>query len=69
MSLPPPPPRPSPAAPTRRMYKAAGGKRNRGDMRGHADTRLRNTTVGMFRKSCCCEMGWRGYAKRKEFRN
>ena len=36
-------------------------------MRGQAETRLKNTTVGMLRKSCCCEMGWWGYAKRKEF--
>eukprot|EP00959_Pyramimonas_sp_CCMP1952_P470642 9497045-Pyramimonas_sp.AAC.1 len=36
-------------------------------MRGQADTRLKNTTVGMLRKRCCCEMGWWGYAKRKEF--
>jgi hypothetical protein len=36
-------------------------------MRGQADTRLKNTTVGMLRKSCCFEMGWWGYAKRKEF--
>ena len=50
------------------MYKEAGGRRNRGDMRGQADTRLKNTTVGMLRKSCCCEMGWWGYAKRKELR-
>eukprot|EP00959_Pyramimonas_sp_CCMP1952_P067523 1409379-Pyramimonas_sp.AAC.1 len=36
-------------------------------MRSTADTRLKNTTVGMLRESCCCEMGWWGYAKRKEF--
>eukprot|EP00959_Pyramimonas_sp_CCMP1952_P463938 9485753-Pyramimonas_sp.AAC.1 len=48
------------------MYKEAGGRRNRGDMQGQADTRLKNTTVGMLRGSCCCEMGWWGYAKRKE---
>eukprot|EP00959_Pyramimonas_sp_CCMP1952_P348904 7310123-Pyramimonas_sp.AAC.2 len=36
-------------------------------MRGQADTRLKNTTVGMLRKRCCCEMGWWGYAKRREF--
>eukprot|EP00959_Pyramimonas_sp_CCMP1952_P160538 3357361-Pyramimonas_sp.AAC.1 len=35
-------------------------------MRGQADTRLKNTTVGMLRERCCCEMGWWGYAKRKE---
>eukprot|EP00959_Pyramimonas_sp_CCMP1952_P300331 6281998-Pyramimonas_sp.AAC.1 len=50
------------------MYKEAGGSRNRGHMRGQADTRLKNTTVGMLRKSCCCEMGWWGHAKRKEFK-
>eukprot|EP00959_Pyramimonas_sp_CCMP1952_P043824 915682-Pyramimonas_sp.AAC.1 len=35
-------------------------------MRGQADTRLKNTTIGMLRKSCCCELGWWGYAKRKK---
>eukprot|EP00959_Pyramimonas_sp_CCMP1952_P033153 695306-Pyramimonas_sp.AAC.1 len=35
-------------------------------MRGQTDTRLKNTTVGMLRESCCSEMGWWGYAKRKE---
>eukprot|EP00959_Pyramimonas_sp_CCMP1952_P179698 3757484-Pyramimonas_sp.AAC.1 len=49
------------------MCKGAGGRRNRGDMRGQADTRLKTTTVGMLRQSCCCEMGWWGCAKRKEF--
>eukprot|EP00959_Pyramimonas_sp_CCMP1952_P468458 9493289-Pyramimonas_sp.AAC.1 len=49
------------------MYKAAGRRRNREDMRGQAETRLKNTTVGMLRKSCCFEMGWWGYAKREEF--
>eukprot|EP00959_Pyramimonas_sp_CCMP1952_P135674 2838554-Pyramimonas_sp.AAC.1 len=49
------------------MCKEAGGRRDRGDMRGQADTRPKNTTVGMLRESCCCEMGWRGCAKRKEF--
>eukprot|EP00959_Pyramimonas_sp_CCMP1952_P103031 2154942-Pyramimonas_sp.AAC.1 len=49
------------------MCKKAGGRRGRGDMRGQTTTRLKHTTVGMLRMSCCCEMGWWGYAKRKEF--
>eukprot|EP00959_Pyramimonas_sp_CCMP1952_P258392 5401119-Pyramimonas_sp.AAC.1 len=49
------------------MCKEAGGRRNKGDMRGQADTRLKkNTTVGMLRKSCCFDMGWWGCAKRNE---
>eukprot|EP00959_Pyramimonas_sp_CCMP1952_P386449 8099086-Pyramimonas_sp.AAC.1 len=49
------------------MCKEAGGRRNRGYMRGQAETRLKKHDCRMLRKSCGFEMGRWGCAERKEF--